>query len=120
MFQKNNKKNYVSINLITIYSLSQLAEHPELLSILYNDETTRNAIKDYAVTSEEPVYAINKNKATRGTKTPNDDKKSISSDKNSDIKQTNSTMGTKTTDKSAPIKSNITTSFSNMTVGDPF
>lgn len=102
-----------------IHSLSQLAEHPELLNILYSDETIRNAIKDYTVTSEEPVYAINKNKATRGTKVPNEDKKSIDSEKNSDIKKTNPTIDTKSTIKSEPIKSDRTTSFSNMTFGDP-
>ena len=58
-----------------IHSLSQLAEYPQLLSILYSDETIRNAIKNYAVTSEEPVFAINKNKDTRGNKSiPNDTK----------------------------------------------
>ena len=68
-----------------IHSLSQLVEYPELLSILYSDETIRNTIKDYAMTSEEPVYAINKNTNTRGNK-------SVPSENESDYIKTDDTV----------------------------
>lgn len=113
-----------------IHSLSQLAEHPELLSILYNDETIRNAIKDYAVTSEEPVYAINKNKDTRGNKSVPSEDKSDDIKTNDTVEKTNSTLDVTQDDKSTissePVEQSKQTrtysssnDLSNTTFGDP-
>lgn len=128
--EEQQKELHIAKPYNYIYSLGQLAQYPELLSILYNDETIRNFIKDYAVTSEEPVYAINKNKNTRGNKSiPNETQSNNTTTNNLNDKAnstTNSTEFDNSTVSSEPKESTKQTKansssndLSNTTFGDP-